>query len=484
MVLCSYSSRLALDGYTVLDNRFLNEFLPQATGDDVKIFLYGLSLCSKPNDEENNLDTISKVLSLTEEQIIKSFSYWNDLGLVQIASKNPLQVKYLPIRSNSGGLKLRNKEKFSDFNKQMQDVISGRMMTPTEFNEYYTLIETYHFEPEAVVLIAKYCTSLKGGSIGYPYILAVARSFADEGLKTFEAVEEKFLEQERSSKEIKQILSCLGIKREPDFNERNLYLKWTSHFGFAHGTIVEVAKTLKKSGGTAKLDEVLSKYYEQKLMSPQEILDYSSRRDEMFDIAKTVSKNLGLYYGDYEAVVDTYVVDWTNKGYDIEALELLSKYCFKQSIRTLDGFNRTLSKFYKLGLITLQSIEQYISSIVKNDEKIKEVLDAAGLDRMVTSFDRDCFKLWTETWNFGEEQILLVVENFKDKTNPIAYANKVLANLHTEGITTTEKIKNKLSQVKEKSSKTVAGSSDNFETRNYSREELNAVFDSLDDIEI
>ena len=61
MALCSYSSRLAMDGYTVIDNTFLNEFLPQATGDDVKVYLYGLNLCSNPNNDDNDLDTLCKV---------------------------------------------------------------------------------------------------------------------------------------------------------------------------------------------------------------------------------------------------------------------------------------------------------------------------------------------------------------------------------------------------------------------------------------
>ena len=57
MALCSYSSGLSLNGYTVIDNTFLNEFLPQATGEDVKVYLYGLNLCTNPNEEDNNLDT-------------------------------------------------------------------------------------------------------------------------------------------------------------------------------------------------------------------------------------------------------------------------------------------------------------------------------------------------------------------------------------------------------------------------------------------
>ena len=200
-----------IDNYTVLDNAFLNEFLPQASGDDVKVYLYGLNLCSNPNVEDNNLDTICKTLSLSEDEIVKSFSYWQEMGLVQIVSTNPLEIRYLPIRAHSGSSKLRDKSKYKDFNKQMQQVITGRMITPNEFNEYYTLIEVYHFEPEAIVLIAKYCTTIKSPSINYPYILAVAKDFASQGLKTVVTVEERFLEQEKSTAEIKQVLDRKSV---------------------------------------------------------------------------------------------------------------------------------------------------------------------------------------------------------------------------------------------------------------------------------
>ena len=92
LALCSYSNKFIMEGLTVLDNTFLNEFLPQATGDDVKVYLYGLSLCSNPNIEDNCIDTMSKVLSLTEDDIIKSFSYWQEMGLIQIVSVKPLEL--------------------------------------------------------------------------------------------------------------------------------------------------------------------------------------------------------------------------------------------------------------------------------------------------------------------------------------------------------------------------------------------------------
>lgn len=484
MALCSFSSRLVMDNYTVIDNAFFNEFLPQATGDDVKVYLYGLNLCSNPSGDDNNLDTICKVLSLTEEQVQKSFEYWQTMGLVQIVSMSPFEVRFLPVRAHSGSVKIRNKEKYSDFNKQIQEVITGRMITPAEFNEYYALMEVYHFEPEAVVLIAKYCTTIKHNAIGYPYILAVARDFEKQGLKTFTAIENKFLEQEKSTAEIKQILAALGLKREADIEERNMYLKWTNSYGFTHGVIVEVAKSLKKRGGFSRLNELLTKYFEQKLFTMEEVLSFSEKRDSMFELAKSVSKTLGLYYQNLENVVDTYIADWTNKGYDNETLEFISNYCFKQSIRTLDGMNTIIQKFFKLGLVSAKSIEQYISAILENDELIREVLEKTGLVRSVSSLDREFYKTWTNNWNFLHEQILLVADYAKDKSSPMPYLNKILANLNEDNIHDNDKIVSHLKSIKPDGRKTSSKPKDNFETRNYSKEELSAVFDSLDDVEL
>ena len=471
-----------MDGYTIVDNTFLNEFLPQATGDDVKVYLYGLNLCSNPNNDDNNLDTICKVLSLTEDDVIGSFSYWQEMGLVQIVSTNPLEIRYLPARARSGSAKIRNKEKYADFNEQIQGVITGRMITPTEFNEYYSLIEIYHFEPEALILIARYCTKIKSSSIGYPYILAVARNFANDGLKTTEAVEQKFIEQEQNSDEIKLVLNALGLKREADIEERNLYLKWNNSFGFTNGTIVAVAKTLKKKGGFSKLDSLLCKYYEQKLFTLEEISEFSDKQEEMYDLAKTVSKNLGLYYQNLENVVDVYISDWNNKGYTVETLTFISMYCFKQSIRSLDGMNTVVQKFYKLGLVSMESIEQYIDSIIKFDEQIKIILDKVGLVRSVSSYDRDYYKTWTNSWGFTDNQILLVSEVSAGKSNPMSYINKILANINEKNLKTDSEISKYLKGIGGDVRKTE--SQKNFEGRDYSAEQMNAVFDSLDDVEI
>ena len=480
MAFCSYSANIIDEGYTLVDNTFINEFLPQAPAEYVKVYLYGLSLCSAPNQDYNTVDSSSAFLDMSAEEIAMAYEYWQDLGIVQILSTTPLEIKYLPVKKHSGSSKMRAKGKYTDFNKQVQAIITGRMIKPIEYNEYYNLIEAHHFEPDALIMIIKYCTDLKGDNVGYAYILAVAKSFINDNLKTISAVEKRFLEQEKSTAELKQILSALGLKRNADIEERNNYLKWINKFGFTHGVILEVAKTIK-TGGMGKLDSMLTKYYEQRLFTIQEINEYSAKKEEMYEIAKNVSRNLGLYYQNLENVVETYVASWIAKGYNSETLILISNYCFRYSFRNLESMNDVISKFYKLGLISVDAITQYTQEIVNIDHKIKEILDKCALVRSVNSMDREFYKTWTTAWGFSQEAIMLVAEKAVGKNGAISYINKILSTLHSQNKHSIEDVKQGLNNTNFTQSQ---NQNNEFLHHEYTKQELDALFDSLDDIEV
>ena len=180
-------------------------------------------------------------------------------------------------------------------------------------------------------------------------------------------------------------------------------------------------------------------------------------------------------------VVDVYVADWVNKGYDSETLIVVSMYCFRQGIRTLDAMNTVVQKFFKLGLVSSEAISQYISGVLKSDEEIKAVLDSVGLIRSVSSYDREFYKTWTNNWGFSHEQIIQVSESAKGKSNPMTYLNKVLLSLNERNIKTEKEIEKYLKSVSSDTQKTDKA---DFSQREYSSEEMNALFDSLEDIEI
>ena len=261
-----------------------------------------------------------------------------------------------------------------------------------------------------------------------------------------------------------------------------MYLKWVNSFGFTHGTIKEVARLQNKKGGMNKLDETLSKLFEQKLFTIEEIENYSKEKEMLYSIAKKVTSTLGLYYQNLESVVEVYIKDWFNKGYDEPTLTLLSNYCFKQDIKTLSLMNEIVLKLYKLGIVSVEAMNEYVAGLVSTDNSIKELLQKLGLLRRVNSMDRDFYKTWTEDWNFSLEIINLVAEKSKTASQPIRYMNKLLLELNNKNIKTVQEAEKELAKTTIVSSQTKT--KNDFSEREYSKEDLDALFDSLDDIEV
>lgn len=486
MSLCSYSSDTHSGSFIVIENSFINEYLPLAPDFCVKVYFYGLYLCTNPSSLQNTLQNICHVLNMDAGEVKDAFEYWQAEGLVQLIETgidNELAVKYLPVQKRVGSSKKRQ-DKYSSFNNKIQGILKGRMITPSEFNEYYTLIESMHLEEEALLLITNYCVNLKGENVGYPYILTVANSFIKQGLTTTELVQDKLDEHKEITPELQDIIKAFGKKTAITIDDRNSYIKWTKDFGFSHGTIKEVAKTIKgKSPTIALLDSILTSYYKLKLFSIKEIEEYNERRDNYLNLAKDITHTLGLRYDNLNTIVENYITDWIAKGYDDDTLRTISRYCLKSSTKTVEGMNKTILRFYKLGLTSLQSINQYMQEIVSADEQIQEILDKLNLVRNVNSWDRDTYRTWTHTWKTPSDIIEYVVEISKDKAQPIQYINKLLSNLYEAKITNLDNAKTYLNNFNDKpktSTKRVKLANE----RDFSQKDFDAMFDSLDNIEI
>lgn len=75
------------------------------------------------------------------------------------------------------------------FKRKAKQILAGRELTTTEFFEYVGFMESMHFEPGALLFVMQECVNLKGCTVGYAYILTVAKNLVYEGLTTHEAVE-------------------------------------------------------------------------------------------------------------------------------------------------------------------------------------------------------------------------------------------------------------------------------------------------------
>jgi len=233
----SFSSQHVVDNTTSISNIFFNDFLPTLNADCLRVYLYGLYLCGSADRYDNTLEHFSSVLGLSQDDVISAFTFLQDKELVQILNLKPIEVKYLPLRRGMGKVRLYKKGKWDEFNAQIQAIIEGRQITPSEFADYYTLIESMHIQPDALLLIAKYCTDLKGKNVGSSYVQTVAKNWAYQGVKTIEAVQEK-LEQDRvDTNVVVSVLKALGVKRSPEAEDFDLYAKWRKDMGFSDEVI-------------------------------------------------------------------------------------------------------------------------------------------------------------------------------------------------------------------------------------------------------
>ena len=479
MSFCRFSTEFIANSKTELDNIFINDYLPFAKPTDVVVYIYGLYLCNS-NGFDNSLSNVAQTLNMSEDDVIAAYEFWEEQGLVQILRTNPLQITYIPLKNVITANKLYKPDKYTIFNQQANEIFKGkRSISKHEYQEYYDFIERYHVEQEALLMIMQYCVDTKQSAVGYNYILTVAKNWANEGITSTLQVEQRLQKFQEKSPEMCEIFNLVGIKRSPYVEERSLLNKWLNDYGFTIDVILHICKSFKGKNRFSfeKTDKILSKYYEMKLFSIQEIDSYECQKQELYTLAKDINKALGLYYENLENIVESYILKWINMGFDNNLLLDIANYCFKSSIRTLEGMDKSVTKFYKLGLLSVDAFNEYMGNII-SIEKIQLLLDKRDVCRVVNFIDRENYKTWTENWNMGENIIEYAASIAKGKDNPVKYLSKVLADYHEKGIKTLDEAK-KTSPVEY-----VKENKKNFKGRSYSSTQLNALFQSIDEVDV
>ena len=80
-------------GVTAIENRFLQDYLPAAKGDYVKVYLWGLYACQNKGPEYS-LDEMAQDLFLSVPEIEAALRYWERRSLVSRVSDNPPQYRF------------------------------------------------------------------------------------------------------------------------------------------------------------------------------------------------------------------------------------------------------------------------------------------------------------------------------------------------------------------------------------------------------
>lgn len=437
MPFISAADGIVKKSYTEVENKFITKYLPVLEPVAVKVYLYALYLC-RSGLTSYTLSDLAAALELSEDKAIEYFKYLEEFELVSVLSYSPFEIKILEAENTYGKPKKYKPEKYSDFAKNIQNILSGRMISVDEYREYFYYMEDGGFDEDALVMIINYCVSMQGNAIRFNYIKKVISSFAQDGITTAKKVDERLSDYTSSTPALLKLFSALSIHKKPDISDDKYYKKWTDELGFGDDAIICAAKNFKAKS-CDRIDATLEELYKNRKFDVKEIQDYCKNKNSLYTLALDIAKNLGVYMQNSAPYVENYVSVWCNYGYTNDCLKDLSSYCFKNGKNSFEDMNAFILSLYDEGIITDGSVTEYIETKNAEDKLIKKILETCGLSRKIAPWDRESLARW-KSWNFSDDMLFEAAKHSSGKSNPMAYMNAVLSAWKSEGVFTVDKI--------------------------------------------
>ena len=227
---------------TVLENEFIDRYMPKANGEYVKVYLMLL----RHLDESASLPAPSRLADLlecTEKDILRAFKYWEGQGLLEYKEEAPdrsLQAEVSPSEATlavapvSGTDKSVNTRKHGN-RKEFKELLFvaeqylGKTLSATDINAITYFYETLQMSADLIEYLIEYC--VENGHKSIHYIQKVALSWHSQDIRTVE---------QANNKNCYSILNAYGIKgRAPAASEIAYIRKWHEEYAFSLEIILE-----------------------------------------------------------------------------------------------------------------------------------------------------------------------------------------------------------------------------------------------------
>ena len=281
---------------TEIPDVFFTEYLSQANGDYVKVYLYLLFLSKY--DKDIKINDLSKKLALPLKTIQEAFKFWEECGvlikkttgyiLTNIQETELLKLYSPKLSSSPEDITKSEKNKYrvkaiENINNQFFQGI----MSPSWYNDIDLWFKKYDFDEQVMLALFNYCYDRS--ALHRNYIQVVADSWHKNNIKSFSDLDAYYQKQEKISSVKKQIIKKLGLNRNLTTYEDAYVEKWTLDFKY-NLDVIEIAlkrTTSKTNISFDYLDRLISDWHDRNLKTPAEIQEcLSSQEKKDKDIKK------------------------------------------------------------------------------------------------------------------------------------------------------------------------------------------------------
>lgn len=262
---------------TGIENIFLAEYMPPAPGDYVKIYLFALMYAQL--EQEMNNEIIAKQLSISEEDVLKAWSYWEKLGVIRKHRKNTENkfdyiVEFVNLRELLYGKTPKPVEKSSEVHAELENQevrslfhtierVTGTVISGSDMREVLSWMNEFHAAPEVIAYAYSYCK--EKGKQNTHYVGAVVKRWVSEGLNDVVAVEEYLQNSDQRHYLYRRVCKALGFVRNLTEEEEKLVNSWFDHMNY---TIDKVLEACSLTSGISNpnikyVNRVLTNWYEE-----------------------------------------------------------------------------------------------------------------------------------------------------------------------------------------------------------------------------
>ncbi len=435
MAFSSFSKDFTKNSFTSVENQFITKYLPTANGDAVRIYLYGLYLCNCAQDFDAT--SAAKLLGVTLQQLLDYFNFWEECGLVQILSRDPLYVEYLPVSTAIGKPKPIRPEKYADFNRELFKNLqkAGKDIRPYEQQRILEFLENNPIEPQAFLLIVEYYVNKQGAKLTVAHLLNAANKLVREHKYTFEQVEAEYSDFNINQEELCKIFDLLGIFRKPRDADYELLSSWKKA-GMQSGAITACAKFLKK-GSLNTLENLIKELFELNITTEKAAQDYLDERERLASIVFSVARNLSVKVQNPSPYIKQFAEKWTNQGFSEECISIVASLGFQLSFGFAE-LDALFSELYLNGNTDTDSVRSYCEKCNKNLRLLQKIQAVCGVIRKSKTTIATI-----ENWKnvgFSDEMILEAAKRSANVAAPLPYMSKLLTEWKETGAFTVSEI--------------------------------------------
>ena len=436
MPMFGFDEQYAYYGVTPVDNQFILEYLPNATGDAVRVYLYGLMQCYHPQ-QAMDIAQMARELSLSEDAIFTAYRHWERKGLVRRIADNPPAFRYVSIKqlTMTGGAVPVDHE-YEAFASAVYGLFGNdRRLHGAEMSRCYEWVEELGLPAEVVVYLIREMIAQHGKTVAIKTIEKRAAMLAEEDVKSVEDAEAVLTRDKAVWDGSRAVIRRFGKRRAPSEDEQAMYRTWHVDWGFSQEDILAAcAETVKGEPTFAYLGGILSRLRaQQKTAGVEAVLreekDAAAPLKALLKVMKlqnvTINEGTLAVYADMRAL------------YPDNIILMAGKECAKRGA-DFEGVMTTLKNWKRNGLESADDVTHYMKQVDDMNDFLLMLYEVLGVSVKPNAADRRLAKKWLETYGYDMGFVTQCAAWAIGKEKPMLYLDTVLGRFHEKGISTVE----------------------------------------------